>query len=119
MAGRPPIKKAPEFGKRLSQARQARGLTQSQLAGVVGVSQKMIDYYERRAVNVRSDMVCRLAEALEIPVEELLGMPPSKRTKAGRKPKLQKQFERVAELPKRDQVLVSQLLNRFLEDYQK
>ena len=115
MAGRPPTREAPEFGKRMAAARKLRGLTQDQLADAAGVSQKMIDYFERRAVNVKSDMVRKLAQALGVSVDELLGTPAPK-VRPGRKSKLFQQFERVRRLPKRDQELVSQLISRFLEN---
>jgi transcriptional regulator with XRE-family HTH domain len=115
MAGRPPVKKAPEFGKRLAAARRLQGLTQDQLAKTVGLSQKMIDYYERRAVNIKSDIVRKFVTALNLSIDDLMGTQPPK-AKAGRKSKLLQQFERVSRLPKSDQDLVSRLLNRFLEN---
>ena len=57
MIGRPPEKEAPEFGKRVAAARKEQGLTQTQLATALGTSRKMIDYYERRATNVTTDVV--------------------------------------------------------------
>jgi transcriptional regulator with XRE-family HTH domain len=114
MAGRPPSKTAPAFGQRLATTRKLRGLTQEQLAQTIGVSQKMIEYYERRAVNIKSETVRKLASALQISVDELMGTKPPK-AKPGPKSKLLQQFERVGRLPKSDQELVSRLLNRFLE----
>lgn len=114
MAGRPPTKEAPQFGKRLAAARKRRGLTQQQLAEAIGVSQKMIDYFERRAVNVKSDIVAKLAQALCISVSDLLGTRDPK-PRRGRKSNLLAQFERVSRLPQRDQKLVGQLIRRFLE----
>jgi transcriptional regulator with XRE-family HTH domain len=115
MAGRPPTKDAPAFGQRLAEARKLRGLTQQQLGDAVGVTQKMIDYFERRAVNVKSDMVRKLAGALSVGVDELLGSEEPKQRR-GRKSNLLAQFEQVSRLPKKDRELVSQLINRFLEN---
>ena len=115
MAGRPPTKEAPDFGKRLAAGRKLRGLTQEQLAEAAGVSQKMINYFERRAVNVKSDMVRKLADALAIGVDELLGTSAPK-ARAGRKSKLFQQFEQASRLPERDQELMRQLISRFLEN---
>jgi transcriptional regulator with XRE-family HTH domain len=114
MAGRPTTKPAPEFGQRLAAARQQRGLTQEQLAHSIGASQKMIDYYERRAVNIKSDVIRKLAHTLQISVDELMGAKPLK-AKPGPKSRLWRQFAQVERLSKSDQQLVSRLLNRFLE----
>jgi transcriptional regulator with XRE-family HTH domain len=114
MAGRPTTKSAPEFGQRLSATRKLRGLTQDRLARSIGVSQKMIDYYERRAVNIKSETIRKLAHALQISVDELMGTKPPK-AKPGPKSRLMRQFEQVERLPKADQELVGRLLNRFLD----
>lgn len=114
MAGRPTSKSAPEFGQRLAATRKLRGLTQEQLARSIGVSQKMIDYYERRAVNIKSETIRKLAHFLHISVDELMGTKPPK-TKPGPKSRLWRQFEQVERLPKSDQELVGRLLNRFLD----
>jgi len=113
MAGRPPIKEATDFGKRLAAARKLRGLTQAQLAALIGESQKMVDYYERRATNVKTNVVTRLADTLKVSADELLGIQPLK-SRPGPKSKLLQQFEHIRQLPKSDQELVSRLLNRFL-----
>ena len=114
MAGRPTTKSAPEFGQRLAEARKLRRLTQGQLARSIGVSQKMIDYYERRAVNIKSETIRKLALALEVGVDELMGTKPPK-AKPGPKSRLMRQFEQVEQLPVSDQELVSRLINRFLK----
>jgi transcriptional regulator with XRE-family HTH domain len=49
MARTPTRRTAPSsgFGPRLAQLRQARGLTQEELGARIGVSNRMIAYYER------------------------------------------------------------------------
>ena len=113
MAGRPPIKEAPEFGKKLSAIRKERGLTQPELAELVKMTPKAIDYYERRATNPSFDFVQRAAKALGVTSEELMGIAPAK-AKSGPSPKLQKQLELIQELPRSKQLVVSQLLDAFL-----
>ena len=117
MAGRPTNKTAPEFGQRLAAARKLRGLTQGQLAHSLKISQKMIDYYERRAVNIKSDTIRKLADTLEVSVDELMGTKPpaAPKAKPGPKSRLMQQFEQVEQLPESDKELVSRLINRFLK----
>lgn len=114
MAGRPPTKEATDLGKRLAAARQARGLTQEQLAEIVGVSRKMIDYYERRATNIQAAALKRLAEALHVTADELLGIQPP-RQKPGPKSKLRQQVEQLEQLPRSEQQFVSKLLDSVLQ----
>ncbi|MFO7899034.1 MAG: helix-turn-helix transcriptional regulator, partial [Planctomycetota bacterium] len=70
MKGRPPSKEATDFGRRVAAARRESGLTQRELADRLGVSQKMVDYYERRAENVTANVVCRLSEILAVSADE-------------------------------------------------
>lgn len=116
MAGRPAQKDAPPFGQRLSATRKARGLTQQQLAELLDMTVKGIDYYERRARNPSSEFVQRAADALGVAVTELLGEnrrgPQRKR---GPSPKLQRQLEEIHRLPKAKQRFVSELLDTVLK----
>jgi len=113
MTGRPPSKEATEFGKRVADARRQRGLTQRELADLLGVSQKMIDYFERRASNVTSDIVCKLSEVLKISADDLLGLQ-STRAKPGPKSKLQRQIEQIERLPPAKQKAIAQVLDMAL-----
>ena len=117
--GRPPRTDAPDFGRRLASARVARGWTQTQLAELLGTTQKMIDYYERRAPNPSVQFVRRAAELFETSVDDLLGHQAPASAGAGKKPgpapKLQERFERVRQLPRKDQEFILQFLDTYLE----
>ena len=108
--GRPPSKEAPGFGRRVAAARKEHGLTQSQLAAALGVSQKMIDYYERRATNVTAEVVTKLAQTLKVSADELLGIKPQ-REKPGPKSTLRRQVEQIERLPKAKQKAISEILD--------
>jgi transcriptional regulator with XRE-family HTH domain len=110
MTGRPPTKEATEFGKRIAEARRQRGLTQQQFADLLGVSRKMVDYYERRATNVTADVVKKLSAVLNVSADDLLGLE-SKRPKPGPKSKLQIQIEQIQRLPKGKQQTISEMLD--------
>lgn len=73
MARRLNTREAPLFGQRMATLRQRKGLTQTQLAGRMNTTQKMIVYYERRSPNPTLDVMQKIASALEIRVTELLG----------------------------------------------
>jgi transcriptional regulator with XRE-family HTH domain len=119
--GRPAQKEAPPFGRRLREARLARGWTQAELADQLGISSKMMDYYERRAANPSVKFVRQAAEVLDVSVEELVGAPERKaaRAKPGPKPLLVERIERVRRLPRKDQEFVLQFLDAFLERAEK
>ncbi|MGH9796824.1 MAG: helix-turn-helix domain-containing protein [Candidatus Polarisedimenticolia bacterium] len=66
------------FGDRLLRLRQARGYSQRELGDRVGVSQRMMTYYERQADHPPAYLLPRLAEALRVSVDELMGVRPVK-----------------------------------------
>ncbi len=113
MTGRPPSKEATDFGKRVADARRQRGLTQRELADLLGVSQKMVDYFERRASNVTADVIRNLADVLKVSADDLLGLQ-SARAKPGPKSKLQRQIEQIERLPLAKQKAIAQVLDMAL-----
>ena len=63
-----------ELANRIREAREARGLTQAELAGLVGVSRKTVNTVEN-AVFVPSTVIAlKLARALGEPVEALFSL---------------------------------------------
>ena len=61
-----------DFGKNLSQLRQARKLTQLQLAGLVDVQPRLISRWETGETKPQFDHVVRLAEVLEVSLDVLM-----------------------------------------------
>jgi len=120
MAGRPANKQAPPFGQRLAAARKAKGLSQIQLAERLDTTQKTIDYYERRAVNPTLEFIERAAQVLGVTVGELLGVEPARaRNKPGPSSQLQRRFEQIKRLPRKEQEFVLKFLDTVLERYGK
>jgi transcriptional regulator with XRE-family HTH domain len=121
MKGRPTDKEAPLFGQRLSEARRAKGWTQRQLADALNTNLKMIDYYERRAVNPALKVVQACAKALDVPASYLVGddEPQAQRKKTGPVSPLERRFQEVKKLPKKKQEFVLQFLDTILESNQQ
>ena len=86
-----------------------------QFARLVGLSQQMIDYYERRAKNPTAEFVQKAAQVLGVSVDELLGVKPLARRKPGPQSKLQRKIERVRDLPENKQKLVLDFLDTVLQ----
>ncbi|MFH1384661.1 MAG: helix-turn-helix transcriptional regulator [Candidatus Omnitrophota bacterium] len=62
------------FGKKLRKAREARGLTQKELADKVGISQRMMNYYENKSTYPPVKLIPKLCKLLKISSDELLGI---------------------------------------------
>lgn len=114
MAGRPPTTEAPAFGARLAAARTRRGLTQRELAERLSVTREMIGYYERRAANPSVGFIERAAEALDVPVTELVGRAPA-RARRGPVSVLDARIDEIKKLPRREQEFVMKFLETVIE----
>jgi len=111
--GRPKTRKGTEFGERLSKMRQSAGLTQTQLAEKVGVSQKVVTYWERESVGLKADQLILVAEALSVSVDSLLGRPAPK-SKGGPVGKTRQVFEQVSTLPRRQQERITGVVEALI-----
>jgi len=103
-----------QLGARIAHLRKEQGITQVQLADVLGVSQQTITAYEvgRRRIQVSSLPV--IAKTLGVAVEDLVGPEPKPTAKRGPAPKLQQQMDRIAKLPKNRQRFVMEVLESML-----
>lgn len=116
MAGRPANKDAPPFGQRLTALRKNKGWTQTQLGERLGLTQKMVDYYERRATNPSLALIEQAAEALDVSVAELLGSAPQTlRRKPGPASQLELRVARIQRLPRKEQEFIIRFLDTVLE----
>jgi putative transcriptional regulator len=64
-----------ELGNRIREAREARGLTQAELAGLVGVSRKTVNTVENGVFVPSTVIALKLATALDQQVEMLFWLP--------------------------------------------
>ena len=73
------------FGDRMARLRKDASYTQQQLADKVGVSRRMIAYYEGETGHPPASFLVNLAHALAVTADELLGIEPKKKTAAKKK----------------------------------
>ena len=59
------------LGRRLSELREKRGLSQAQLADMAGISRAHLSQIENGAVAVRINTLYEIAKVLELKMEEL------------------------------------------------
>ncbi|MGH9772535.1 MAG: helix-turn-helix domain-containing protein [Candidatus Acidiferrales bacterium] len=102
------------LGRRIGELRKAQGLTQAELAKVLGVAQQTLNSYEKGVRRVPLYALPALTQALGVSAETLFGqrIAPGKR---GPAPKLQQQLERLSRLPRTKQRFVSDMLDTVLK----
>ena len=101
--GRPTTRPRTPLGERIASARQQAGLTQEQLAQKLGVTQRVVTYWEREPVALKPEQLASLAAALRVTADFLLGRQESKARGPGPTGKARQVFERVSQLPRATQ----------------
>ena len=105
---------ARKFGVRLAQARRQSGLSQRALAKLVGISQRMIAYYEGESNYPPTHLLEPICRALKLSSDELLGL---KDYKGEIKPedwKLWRRFKRAEKLSLHDKRALFSFLNALV-----
>lgn len=106
--GRPISKPRPKQGARLAAFRQEAGLSQTELAQALGVTQSSVAYWETAAKPPRSEILSKMAKVLGVRVEQLLDGPSAPlrlARKTGPVGKLQRVLEEATALPRSKQEL--------------
>ena len=95
--------KRSEFGTRLFRARKARSLTQTELGKKIGVTKRVIAFYEGDNAGPSIDLLKKIAAALNVTTSYLVGESPQKIIKDDIRPSLKKHIEKLQKLPPKDQ----------------
>lgn len=115
---RPHRQKDESFGVRLRRLRVAKGYTESELGKTVGTSHRMIAYYEIQGGNPPADVVAKLATALGVSADELLGLEPPHKQKGGdgaENLRLMRKLKAVKLLPPKERRRVLQFIELVVE----
>ncbi|MGH7239433.1 MAG: helix-turn-helix domain-containing protein [Candidatus Saccharimonadales bacterium] len=108
-----------QLGARIAARRKALGITQVQLAEVLGVAQQTMAHYEGGVARIAVESLRTLAHTLDVSMEELVGDADPRRTpqrsaRRGPTPRIQRQLEQVRQLPKIKQQAIMQVLDSVL-----
>lgn len=103
------------FGKRLAEIRQGRGMTQTELGKAVGVSKRVIAYYEQDDSQPPGAMLVELARVLRVTTDQLLGVKAPKEKTSPRTARLLKRLQRIEQLPPADLRVVLKMVEGLLE----
>lgn len=117
--GGTPKKTQPEnnysFGRRLAKIRRAKGLTQTELGLRIGASQRAMHHYEKKAEFPPVQKILELANALDMTVDELLGIGDNGNPDyQDINPKLAKRLRLASNLPSHDLKALSTFIDALL-----
>lgn len=103
-----------QLGSRIAFYRKEQGLTQVQLAKILGISQQHMGSFEHGIRKIPASMLPTLADLFGISLPVLYGHE-DKPHKPGPTPKLLKQVEQLAKLPKSKQKFVMEMIDTVIK----
>lgn len=63
------------IGDKIREIRKSKGMTQADLASILKTSPQNLAQYENGKRNPKSETIIKIADALQVPLDELLGKP--------------------------------------------
>lgn len=106
---------AENFGARLAELRKAAGYTQVEFAAELDITQRMVAYYEAPNAHPPAHLLPRMAQALGIGIDVLLGIEPPRRAKKLATNRLERRLLEIEKLDPKAQRQITQLLDTFIE----
>jgi len=103
------------FGERLKNSRLRKGFSQSDLAKEVGIHYTQVGRYENKGAQPTADILAKLADALEVSTDYLMGGTMNEQAQETISDKeLLHHFKRLEKLPVEQKTIVKELIDAFL-----
>lgn len=103
------------FGGRLARFRKAAGFSQRDLAAELGISHRMVAYYEKQTEHPPTHLMPLLTKALGVSADQILGLEKTQESGRRRDTKLWRRFSQVEKLPPEKRKPIIQLMDAFLK----
>ncbi|MBI3155260.1 MAG: helix-turn-helix transcriptional regulator [Burkholderiales bacterium] len=104
------------FGQRLAGLRKAAGFTQIELAAELGVSQRMVAYYESPQATPPANLLPQIATVLGVTIDDLFGRTPKRRlAKQEGDSRLRRRLLAIEKLDVADKRQVLRVIDAFIE----
>ncbi|MCP9496803.1 MAG: helix-turn-helix domain-containing protein [Pyrinomonadaceae bacterium MAG19_C2-C3] len=105
------------IAERVARMRREKGITQVEMAELLGVSQPVVSEYERGTLRLHGELIAKVAEILGVSADEILGLEAkaiSKAKGAATNRRLLRRLQQIDNLPKRDQEALLRTIDAFL-----
>lgn len=104
-----------DLGKRIAQYRKAQGLTQVQLADILGIAQQTMAHYEGGSLRVAVSLLPSLEKALGVTIADLVSEHEVTIKKRGPVSALQRQVEQINLMPRTKQKFITEMLDALIQ----
>lgn len=101
----------------LEKIRKLRGLTQQELADATGLTQRIIAYSENETEQISSKNLVKIATALKVTTDELLGLKNNFIERTKEENRVWKKVKKIIQLSPKDQEAVFQLIKTLTTNF--
>ena len=102
------------IGRKLREVRLRRGITQVEMAQMLGISQSLYSEYERAELRLHAGLVAGLAKVLRSSADELLCLKPSKDNGMPKDRRFVQRLHKIDKLPKSDRKTLLSIIDAFV-----
>ena len=106
-----------QLGKRVAEGRKELGLTQTELANALGISQQLIAAYEAGTRKIPASLLPTMAKLFAMSLEQLMGMD-NQPIKRGPASTLQRQIEQIGLMPRSKKKFITEMLDALIQQQQ-
>ncbi|WP_319561393.1 helix-turn-helix transcriptional regulator [Marispirochaeta sp.] len=102
-------------GERLAKIRIQKGFSQRQLAAKLGIGHTLISDYERGRLRLHDDVIIKLAHALGVSADTILGITPLPASDDSMKLRIMKRVNRIEQLSEFKQKTVLRMIDGYVK----
>ena len=99
---------------RVARFRKEKGITQGEMARLLGVSQPVVSDYEHGDLRLHGELIIQLSRILGASTDEILGLKSPKTSNTVKNRRFLRRLQQVDTLPKRDQEALLRTIDAFL-----
>jgi transcriptional regulator with XRE-family HTH domain len=107
------------FGRRLAALRKAAGYSQREFAEEIGISHRMVAYYEAQTEHPPAHLLAAIAKALSLTSDQLLGIESVPKRQPPLNQRLFRKLKKIEALPPRDQRPLLRTIDAYLRGAEK
>lgn len=102
------------IAERVARLRKEKGITQEEMAQMLGVSQPVVSDYERGDLRLHGELIIKLAAILGVSADDILGLQPARDNGSTRNRRILRRVQQIDKLSKRDQEALLRTIDAFL-----
>ena len=107
------------FGRRLARLRKEAGYSQREFAQEIGISYRMVAYYEAQTDRPPVQLFPVIAKTLGVTTDHLFGMETIPKRARPVSPRLLRKLRKIEELPRREQRALLTTIDQYLQSARK